>query len=225
MSDSIPQRVQVSISVGDYLKAIWMLGGADSVTTKDLAARLKIAPASVSEMLGRLNEAALVKHVPYHGATLAPRGLKEAMRLVRRHRLIETFLVQHLGFPWNEIHEEAEVLEHAVSDRFIEALDNLLGNPTHDPHGDPIPSAGGDLPATPAVSLTDARPGSRFRVSRLKTQKSADLARLSELGLVPDRVVAIAADQPEPGVIVIDVDGERSPVKSRLAALVHGEPI
>jgi DtxR family Mn-dependent transcriptional regulator len=219
------QTPQVSTSVGDYLKAIWMLGGTGSVSTKDLAAQLGVAPASVSEMLGRLNEAGLVEHVPYHGVTLAPQGLKEAMRLVRRHRLIETFLVQHLGYPWDEIHAEAEVLEHAVSDRFIQALDDLLENPSHDPHGDPIPSPDGSLPTTPAVSLAEARPGSRFRVSRLRTQDSADLSMLSGLGLVPGRVVEIASDQPDHDAIVIDVDGERSRIEDRLAALVHGEPV
>jgi len=202
-----------------------MLGGEDSVATKDLAARLGIAPASVSEMLGRLNEAGLVKHVPYHGVSLAPAGLREAMRLVRRHRLIETFLVQHLGFPWDEVHAEAEVLEHAVSDRFIQALDDLLGNPSHDPHGDPIPSAAGSLPSTPAVLLTEARPGSRFRVSRLHTQDSADLSMLSALGLIPGRVLEIISVPPGHDSVVIELEGKECPVEGRLAALVHGEPV
>lgn len=223
MPDTTARGAHVSTSVGDYLKAIWMLGRTGSVSTKELAEELTIAPASVSEMLRRLDEMGLVRHVPYHGVTLAPGGLKEALRLVRRHRLIETFLVKHLGYTWDEVHAEAEVLEHAVSDRFIRALDDLLGNPTHDPHGDPIPTAEGTLPETPDVPLTTAPAGARFRVSRLRTQDSEELAHLSSLGLLPGRLIEVEGLTDAGGEIVVRSDGERVHLERRLAALVHGE--
>jgi DtxR family Mn-dependent transcriptional regulator len=213
----------VSASVGDYLKAIWLLGDTDSVSTKDLAAHLRIAPASVSEMLSRLHEVGLVRHVPYHGVSLASKGHSEALRLVRRHRLIESFLVEHLGYTWDEVHEEAEVLEHAVSDRFIERLDGLLGEPTHDPHGDPIPSSKGLMPDTPDVPLSEAPEGIRFLVSRLRTQDSESLATLGEMGLLPGQLVQIVERLPLDEEIIIHVEDERHHIGLQLAALVHGE--
>src|SRR5829696_5922393 len=132
-----------STSVGDYVKAIWALAGAGVASTKDVADRLSISSASVSAMFGRLQEMGLVRYRRYHGASLTEEGLAEALRLVRRHRLIETFLMDQLGYSWEEVHEEAEQLEHAVSDRFTERLADLLGHPDHDPHGDPIPAVDG----------------------------------------------------------------------------------
>ena len=134
-----------SASVGDYLKAIWQVAGAGAASTKEIAARLSIAPASVTNMFGRLQEMGLVEYERYHGASLTEEGRAEALRLVRRHRLIETFLLDQLGYSWEEVHEEAEKLEHAVSDRFTERLADLLGHPDHDPHGDPIPAVDGTL--------------------------------------------------------------------------------
>src|ERR671920_2505879 len=136
-----------SSSVGDYLKAIWELAvdAGDVASTKGVAERLSISAASVSNMFARLQEMGLVEHERYRGATLTERGRREALRLVRRHRLIETFLLEHLGYPWQEVHDEAERLEHAVSDGFTGRLAELLGHPDHDPHGDPIPSAEGTL--------------------------------------------------------------------------------
>jgi DtxR family transcriptional regulator, Mn-dependent transcriptional regulator len=128
-----------SSSVGDYLKAVWELavdsGGAAS--TKSVATRLSVSPASVTNMFARLQEMGLVRYERYRGATLTERGRKEALRLVRRHRLIETFLLEHLGYDWQEVHDEAERLEHAVSDGFTGRLAELLGHPDHDPHGMP----------------------------------------------------------------------------------------
>ena len=128
-----------SSSVGDYIKAIWELGGVGSASTKDVADRLLVSPASVSNMFVRLQEMGLAEYERYQGASLTERGRVEALRLIRRHRLIETFLLEHLGYDWQEVHEEAERLEHAVSDGFTERLAQLLGHPDHDPHGDPIP--------------------------------------------------------------------------------------
>src|SRR5918997_1500742 len=152
-----------SSSVGDYVKAVWDLEGMGAASTKDVAARLSISPASVTNMFARLQEMGLVEYERYRGATLTDRGREEALRLIRRHRLIETFLVEHLGYDWQEVHGEAERLEHAVSDGFTERLAEFLGHPDHDPHGDRIPSAEGTLEPDDSFLLSEALAGRRER--------------------------------------------------------------
>ncbi len=138
------QHQALSSSVGDYVKAIWKVAGLGVASTKDISVRLSVTPASVTNMLGHLQEMGLVEYERYHGASsLTERGHAEALRLVRRHRLIETFLLEHLGYSWQEVHEEAERLEHAVSDKFAERLAELLSHPRHGPYGDPIPGPNG----------------------------------------------------------------------------------
>ena len=124
-----------SSSVGNYVKAVWEVAGTGAASTKDVAARLSVSPASVSNMFVRLQEMGYVEYERYRGASLTGWGRAEALRLVRRHRLIETFLLQHLGYSWREVHEEAERLEHAVSDGFTERLAAFLGPPGQDPRG------------------------------------------------------------------------------------------
>ncbi len=159
---------------------LWDLGGKDAASTKDVAARLSVSPASVSNMFVRLQEMGLVKHERYHGASLTNRGQAEALRLIRRHRLIETFLLGHLGYPWQEVHEEAERLEHAASDAFTERLAELLGHPGRDPHGAPIPAANGTLPPEDSHLLSEAEAGERGVVSRVENRDAAALAYLGE---------------------------------------------
>ena len=143
MSNSFSTRP--SSSVSGYLKAIREIARLGAASTSDVATRLSISSASVTNMFGRLQEMGLVEYERYRGASLTERGRAEALRLVRRHRLIETFLLKHLGYPWQEVHEEAERLEHAVSDKFTEHLAELLGHPEYDPHGAPIPAADATL--------------------------------------------------------------------------------
>src|SRR5918992_683721 len=134
-----------SISVGDYVKAVWEVTGSGVASTKEVAERLSVSPASVTNMFVRLQEMGFVEYERYRGASLTRRGREEALRLIRRHRLIETFLLEHLGYSWQEVHEEAERLEHAVSDGFTERLAEFLGHADPHPHGDPIPAADGTL--------------------------------------------------------------------------------
>lgn len=225
MSSTPPDRddegTRISPAVGDYLKAVWSLGRSGPVTTSDLAARLGVAPASVSGMVARLHRLGWLQHVRYHGVTLTPSGRLQALRLVRRHRLIETFLVDQLDYSWDEVHEEAEVLEHAVSDRFVERVAELLGRPSHDPHGDPIPSVDGRLPETPDQALTDAAIGVRFRIHRLRTQDPEELAALDRLGLRPGvelRRIGVGGDE-----VVVEVAGRRRRLPGLLAGRVQGE--
>lgn len=192
-----------SSSVGDYIKAIWDLGGVGSASTKDVAARLLVSPASVSNMFVRLQEMGLAEYERYQGASLTERGRVEALRLVRRHRLIETFLLEHLGYDWQDVHEEAERLEHAVSDGFTERLAELLGHPDHDPHGDPIPSAEGTLEVDDSFMLSQAVAGQRLRISKVRDEDAAMLDYLGERNLVPGRWLSVREVRTLDGVVIV----------------------
>ena len=197
-----------STSVGDYLKAIWEVGGSGAASTKDVADRLSVASASVTNMFARLQEMGLAKYERYRGASLTERGREEALRLVRRHRLLETFLLEHLGYSWQEVHEEAERLEHAVSDGFTERLAAFLGHPDQDPHGAPIPAADGTLAAEESFSLDEVAVGDRVRISRVKHEDAAVLSFLGERELVPGRLVEVKEVRALDGVVTVeDEDG------------------
>ena len=198
-----------SSSVGDYIKAIWDLGGVGSASTKDVADRLLVSPASVSNMFVRLQEMGLVEYERYQGASLTERGRVEALRLIRRHRLIETFLLEHLGYDWQEVHDEAERLEHAVSDGFTERLAQLLGHPDRDPHGDPIPSAEGTLEADDSFALSQAVAGQRLRISKVRDEDAAMLDYFGDRNLVPGRWLRIGEVRALDGVVIVeDEEGE-----------------
>ena len=197
-----------STSVGDYLKAIWEVGGSGAASTKDVADQLSVASASVTNMFARLQEMGLAKYERYRGASLTERGREEALRLVRRHRLLETFLLEHLGYSWQEVHEEAERLEHAVSDGFTERLAAFLGHPDQDPHGAPIPAADGTLAAEESFPLDEVPVGDCVRISRVKHEDAAVLSFLGERELVPGRLVEVKEVRALDGVVTVeDEDG------------------
>ncbi|HEX5850530.1 MAG TPA: metal-dependent transcriptional regulator [Rubrobacter sp.] len=198
-----------SSSVGDYIKAIWELGGVGSASTKDVADRLLVSPASVSNMFVRLQEMGLAEYERYQGASLTERGRVEALRLIRRHRLIETFLLEHLGYDWQEVHEEAERLEHAVSDGFTERLAQLLGHPDRDPHGDPIPSAEGTLETDDSFVLSQAIAGQRLCISKVRDEDAAMLDYFGDRNLVPGRWLRIREVRSLDDVVIVeDEEGE-----------------
>jgi DtxR family Mn-dependent transcriptional regulator len=209
MSDPVESR-SPSSSVGDYLKAIWELAvdSGDAASTKGVAERLSVSAASVSNMFARLQEMGLVEHERYRGATLTERGRSEALRLVRRHRLIETFLLEHLGYDWQEVHGEAEGLEHAVSDAFTDRLSAFLGHPDHDPHGDPIPSAEGILEADNSFPLSQAVTGRRLRISKVRDEDAAMLDYFGDRNLIPGRLLTIREVRAIDGVVIVE-DEER----------------
>ncbi len=151
----------------DYLKIIWTIQewSGEKVSTKLLAERLGVSASTVSEAVRRLADQGMVDHARYGSISLTDNGRDAAVAMVRRHRLIETFLVRELGYSWDEVHDEAEVLEHAVSERMIAAIDAKLGHPERDPHGDPIPTAGGSIPAPPARALSEFGDGEGGRVA------------------------------------------------------------
>src|SRR6056297_3676235 len=207
----------VSDAAGDYLKAIWSLSRDGPASTNAIAGRLGFTPASVSGMLARLDEAGLVEHVRYRGATLTEAGRREALRLIRRHRLVETFMIRDLGYRWDEVHDEAEALEHAVSDRFAERLAELLGHPSHDPHGDPIPRSDGSLPDTPDRPLAELSDGARLRVARLRSQDADVLGHLASHGIEPGADVAVVGREPRGGVLQLRVGERRCALSRELA--------
>lgn len=207
MTDPIVEK-PYSSSVGDYIKAIWDLGGVGSASTKDVAARLLVSPASVSNMFVRLQEMGLAEYERYQGASLTERGRVEALRLVRRHRLIETFLLEHLGYDWQKVHDEAERLEHAVSDGFTERLAELLGHPDHDPHGDPIPSAEGTLEVDDSFTLSQAVAGQRLRISKVRNEDAAMLDYFGDRNLVPGRLLRVREVRALDGVVIVEDEEE-----------------
>ncbi|MBK9695883.1 MAG: metal-dependent transcriptional regulator [Propionibacteriaceae bacterium] len=207
MAEDGPQVDALSSVAQDYLKVIWSATewGDPPITTKALAARLGTTPANVSETLRRLDSQGLVHYEPYRPARLSASGRRLALAMVRRHRLLEAFLAGMVGYSWDEVHDEAERLEHAVSDDFLDRIDALLGFPTHDPHGDPIPAPDGRTPATDdTLRLPDAPPG-RYLVVRVSDADSATLARLTAAGFAPGAVVPEAPEGLQSG----DLDAVR----------------
>lgn len=180
-------------AVEDYLKTIYGHTEWQSapITPSVLAARLRIAPSSVTEMVKKLAASGLLRHVPYGPLTLTPAGLFQATAVVRRHRLIETWLVREMGYHWDEVHEEAEILEHSISDRLLDAMDARLGHPAHDPHGDPIPAADGSIAREPAILLAAADVGYSGRVLRISDRDSAILRDLAADSIGPGSALSV----------------------------------
>jgi DtxR family Mn-dependent transcriptional regulator len=215
-----------SSSVEDYLKAIWELGGEGTASTKDVAERLSISSASVSNMFVRLRDIGLTEYERYQGASLTEAGRVEALRLLRRHRLIETFLLEHLGYAWDEVHKEAESLEHAVSDEFTERLAEFLGYPEHDPHGDPIPAVDGSLELDDSFPLSKATTGQRVRIYRVGDEEAEKLAYLEEHGLMPGRLFEVKEVRALDGVVTVeDEDGKAHSIGGPLASSVFVQTI
>lgn len=205
--DNLKATQHFSSSIGDYLKAIWQLVGSGVASTSDVSDQLSVAPASVTRMLGRLQEMDLVRYERYRGASLTEKGRTEALRLVRRHRLIETFLLEHLEYSWQEVHDEAERLEHAVSDIFTERLADFLENPDHDPHGDPIPTADGVLAPDDSFWLSKAEPGQWVRISQVSDESAATLDYLGERDLVPGRLLIVREVRDLDAVVTVEDEG------------------
>ena len=202
-----------SLTVENYVKTIYSIGirgeNRRSVATGELAHALSVSPGTVTGMLKTLSEAELATYTPYEGARLTPAGEKLALAVLRRHRLLELFLNQTLAMSWDEVHEEAEHLEHAVSERLVDRIDAYLGHPSVDPHGDPIPQPDGSLSETHGEPLAKLPPGSRFRLARVVEQGPAFLRYLSDCGLDLGIEGRLLENRPESGAIIVQV-GDRS---------------
>lgn len=201
----------LSRSVEDYLKAIYTLSTQGSTAaTSDIARALDIQPASVTGMVKRLSEAGLVEHVPYRGVRLSTPGRVEALKILRRHRILETYLSERLGFAWEEVHDEAEMLEHAASERLIESMATALQNPSHDPHGSPIPTRGGEVEAFQYQTLAEVPIGVHAEVKEVRDDDAERLREMQAWGLIPGVQVMVAARQLIDGPVEVCV-GEYDP--------------
>jgi len=216
-------RPALSEAQEDYLKQIFLLGeGKSRVSTQTLAERLEVRPASVSGMITRLSELGLVAHTPYRGFGLTAAGRRVALEILRHHRLLEAFLVRELGYHWDEVHDEAERLEHVISERFEARIAEAMGHPTHDPHGDPIPCRDLRMPNGTRTAPPDAFPaGARAMLARVGAQDPASLATLERLGLTPGTVVVVLEPGADP--VLLEVGGERVEVPADLAHSLYLE--
>src|SRR5574338_297650 len=215
------QREVLTRSAEDYLKAIYHLTtDGTPATTNDLAQALDLAPASVSGMLKRLADQGLVDHEPYRGATLAREGRRVALRMLRRHRLIEAYLVAHLGYSWDTVHDEAERLEHAVSDTLVERMAKVLGDPQEDPHGDPIPGPDGSLAEMVYVPLADLEVGDVAEIRRVNTSQTDRLRYIGGTGLMPGTQVELAAREPFQGPLRVKVGDREQIIGHELAGMI-----
>lgn len=201
-SEGTARRPQVSSAMEDYLKAVFELGGKE-VKTNDLAAALSVSPASVTGMVQKLAGLKLLDYERYRGVSLTEAGRLMALETLRHHRLIEAYLAQALGYGLHEVHDEAERLEHVISEDFEDRITELLGDPTHDPHGDPIPRRDGSLPESPGRPLSAWPLGEPGVVARVTDQDREVLAYLSQQGLVPGRRVTVVAREPLDGPLTL----------------------
>lgn len=213
-------RRGVSEAVEDYLKAIHGLqarGDEGLVKTNAIARRLGVTPASASSMVAKLADLSLVTHVSYRGARLTPKGERIALEVVRHHRLLETYLAEAFGMPWDRVHEEAEVLEHHISEELEQRIASVLNHPTRDPHGDPIPTEDLALPTESTVALSDLVPGQTARFTRVSDSDPAILAYLAEQDIMPGAALLVTDKQPFHGPLFVQIGEHRQVLGDTLA--------
>lgn len=200
-----------SLTVENYVKAIYQICaslGGQPAATGQVATALGVSPGTVTSMLKTLSEINLATYTPYEGVRLTTAGSALALRVVRRHRLIELFLVKTLKLTWDEVHEEAEHMEHAVSDRLVDRIDAFLGYPESDPHGDPIPKSDGSLASPASRSLAACSVGDQFRLARVIDQSPEFLRFLSSTGLPLGTSGKVVANLAEAGIVTVQVGGK-----------------
>ncbi|HWL64719.1 MAG TPA: metal-dependent transcriptional regulator [Actinomycetota bacterium] len=207
-----------SPAVQDYLKALHMLewegdlpAQGRTVSTQSLAQRLDVSAASATNMLKKLDGLGLVEHVPYKGASLTDDGRKIALEVVRHHRLLETYLAEVIGLPWDEVHAEAEILEHVLSEKLEDRISTLLGDPAADPHGHPIPAKDGSMPRFSSDRLWDIPDGRRTTVERVADEDPAALRYLAEAGIRPGAEIDVLRRGPVDGPLFVRVPGGGDP--------------
>jgi DtxR family Mn-dependent transcriptional regulator len=208
-------REQLTQSVEDYLKIIYLLTAEfGRATTTQIAEHMGVKPGSVTGMLQKMAEAdpPLINYQKRRGAVLTSQGEQAALEMIRHHRLLELFLYQNLGYRWDEVHGEADRLEHVISEDFEERIAQVLGNPTRDPHGEPIPTRDFHLPPQSSLHLSELRPGNRARVQRVDSADEKLLRYLSEIGLVPQAQVTILDYSAFDDNLRILVGGQAEPV-------------
>jgi len=212
-----------SLTVENYCKAILQIStrtGQENVSTGELATALEVSPGTVTSMLKTLAESDLAEYRPYEGVTLTRSGKSLALRMQRRHRLIELFLQQTLGLSWDQVHDEAENMEHAVSDALVDRIDEFLGKPPYDPHGAPIPRADGTLRGSTAdfMALTECKPGARVRIVRVATESAEFLRHLATAGLTLGVEFEVVDNSSVGGTVTIRSGGRKTQTLGHTAA-------
>jgi DtxR family Mn-dependent transcriptional regulator len=219
-------REALTAPVEDYLKAIYAIGkGTGAAATNEIAQRLALAPASVSGMVRRLADQGFVAYERYHGVKLTDVGRRAALRTLRRHRVIEAYLAQALGYPWDRVHEEAERLEHAASDELVDRMAANIGEPEVDPHGAPIPTRDGAVDETEYRSLAEMNVGASGSVVRVADEDPEMLRYLAELTIVPGKRVTVKSRAPYDGPITLSVGRQELSIGPALAAQVLVDPL
>jgi len=215
----------ISPAVQDYAKAVYALEarGSGAVSTNDLAERLGVTPGSASAMVRKLSEVGLVEHEPYHGVRLTQKGRRVALEVLRHHRLIELFLAEELGMPWDRVHAEAEVLEHAISEDLEQLIADRLGHPKLDPHGDPIPTEGFEIDERPTRSLDELSPGAAGRFVRVSDSEPEMLRYLAEQGIALGDHLRVTGRQPFGGPVFVSVGEREQPLGGDLARAMRIE--
>lgn len=215
----------LSQAVEDYLKTIYKLqNGSDIVSTSDIARTMSVSSASVTNMVKRLAQMGLVEYESYRGVTVTSTGKKVALEIIRHHRLLELYLREVMGYPWDKVHQEAEHLEHHISEEFEDKLDEMLGFPTHDPHGDPIPTREGEIADSTTDPLANFEPGESVTIQRVSDSDPEMLSYLEKVGLMPGALLEIVGKAPFHGPITILVKGHEHVVGYRIASNVFVEP-
>lgn len=202
-----------SLTVENYVKAIFNIGGGGAdrpAATGQVATALRVSPGTVTSMLKTLSESGLASYTPYEGVRLTPTGRALALKIIRRHRLIELFLTRTLGLGWDEVHNDAEQMEHVVTDFLVDRIDQHLGHPRFDPHGDPIPDAEGNMEIQDTKPLAQCAAGLRFRLARVTDQSPEFLRFLTRSGLSLGEVGSVVENYPEAGTVTLEVSGRRT---------------
>ena len=208
-ADHFLMMKMLSEAAQDYLKAIYKLQHDGSVSTTDIAKAKQVSSASVTNMVKRLNQLGLVEYQSYKGVTLTEAGHKIALEIIRHHRLLELYLKEVMGYSWGDMHDEAERLEHHISEEFEDRMDEMLGYPTHDPHGDPIPTRDGQVADTVRDPLCHGAVGQKFKVQRVSDENPELLHYLEEMGLLPGAYVEILEKAPFDGPLIVHIGSEK----------------
>jgi DtxR family Mn-dependent transcriptional regulator len=214
-------KPDLSIAIQDYLKEIYKLqSSGERPTTTAIAKRMGVAPSSATSMLKKLAALGLAEHAPYRGVELSDAGTKIALEVIRHHRLLEQYLAETLGLGIDAVHAEADRLEHVISEELEARIDEQLGFPTHDPHGDPIPDAGLNVDRTTLRSLEALEPGEEATVQRIPDGDAGLVRYLAELMLLPGRKVTVRRSEPYGGPVTVDIAGSEHAISRELAGQI-----
>ncbi len=227
MPDSKDEMLQAlrTEAVEDFLKTVYKLQRQhDTVPTSVLANELGIKPPSVTEMAKKLADHGLLKYERYKGIQLTDPGLRIALEVIRHHRLIEMYLIEALGYSWDEVHDEADRLEHVISEQFEARIAAMLGHPNHDPHGDPIPALDGTVPRQDLIKISESRPGTTYLAHRIMDQSPDTLRYLADLGLVPGARITVTSIEPLKGPIHLLIEDSAFIISYEVATHIYLRP-